>query len=170
MGYPTAFVWQADHGIMRPTSPGLAASRFTNGETYLLAVVEERSEDSHKQAFAWLREAWMSLPDHLAQRFPTSEHMRKAALIETGFCTVQDYVCGSRAEAVRWAENLRREADEYAMVALHETVVRVFKAKSQSKRAMGKSDFEDSKKAILDLIAGWLDVTPETLSQQQAGA
>lgn len=58
---------------------------FTIGARYVLAPREERSSASHRHEFAWLREAWMNLPEHLAEQFPTETHLRKRALIEAGY-------------------------------------------------------------------------------------
>ena len=147
-----------------------ADKHYVIGESYRMAPVEERSEASHKQAFAWIREAWMSLPENLALEYPSPEHLRKRALIRTGWCTMTDYVCGSNAEAIRWAVNLRKEADEYAVVIVERSVVRVLKAKSQSMKAMGKADFEASKTDILRWIADLIEVDPTTLARNTGSA
>lgn len=81
-----------------------------------------------------------------------------------------DYVCSSGAEAIRWAANLRKEVDEYALVIVERSVVRVMKAKSQSRKAMAKADFQASKTAILEWVAGLLDVAPETLARVKEAA
>lgn len=153
-----------------PRFQKLADERFVIGTVYPMAEVEARSEASHKQEFAWLREAWASLPEDIAGEYATSEHLRKRALIATGWCNVSDYVCSSAAEAVRWAANLRKETDDYTMITVSASVVRVFKAKSQSKQAMGAADFYRSKGDILEWIAKLLDVTPSTLSRQMESA
>lgn len=160
------------HGAFYPLrrAQNIAAAHYGEGEIVRLAPVEERSEVSHRQEFAWLKDAWMSLPEDIAQDYPTVEHLRKKALIATGWCNVSDYVCGSTAEAARWAANLRREADEYTVVTVSRSVVRVFKAKSQARNAMGKEDFQASKTAIMEWVAGLLNVTVEQLSSAGQGA
>jgi hypothetical protein len=167
---PIIFEWRV--GAMLPVRgfERVAASAFVDGRRYRLAEVEDRSEVSHRHEFAWLREAWQSLPDALRRDYPSSEHLRKRALIETGHCTMQDYVCGSRAEAARWAANLRRELDEYALVVVSESAVRVFRAKSQAMKAMGKDEFQQSKTDVLEWVAGLLQVEPETLAKQSEAA
>lgn len=167
---PIPFRCQA--GVMVPV-PGFVdrfEDAYQDGKTYRLVLHEDRSEVSHRHEFAWLREAWQSLPDAMRRDFPSSEHLRKRALIETGHCDMQDYVCGSRAEAARWAVNLRRELDEYALVIVSEAVVRVFRAKSQAERAMGRAEFQKSKRDILNWVAGLLQVAPETLAKQTEAA
>lgn len=162
---PLPFTWDGEHMVIRPGFQRQADAQYVVGEDYRLAPIEERSEASHRQEFAWLREAWASLPEGMADDFPSAEHLRKRALIATGFCTTTDYVCGSSAEAIRWASNLRKEADEYALVIVAKTVVRVCKAKSQSRRAMDKAEFQASKTAIMEWIATLLDVQPEDLAR-----
>lgn len=166
---PMTFQWTGE--AMEPLRRfhNIANDQFAVGQTYRLIEQEERSEVSHRQEFAWLKEAWLTLPDEIAADYPTVEHLRKRALIATGWCTVSDYVCSNATEAVRWAENLRREADQYTLVMCSRSVVRVFKAKSQSRTAMGKEEFQASKTAILDWVAGLLDVTPQQLSTAGQG-
>lgn len=143
---------------------------FTIGERYRLAPVEERSGASHRHFFAAVNEAWVNLPERLAAHYPTAEHLRARALIEAGYCTIADYVCSSRAEAVRWAGNLRAEASEYALVVISETVVRVFKPKSQSVKAMGKEEFQASKDAVFTALAKMIGVTTAELQNHARAA
>lgn len=143
---------------------------FTIGERYRLAPVEERSGASHRHFFAAVNEAWANLPEQLAAHYPTAEHMRARALIEAGYCTIADYVCSSRAEAVRWAANLRAEASEYALVVISETVVRVFKPKSQSVKSMGKEEFQASKDAVFTALAKMIGVTTAELQNHAEAA
>lgn len=138
--------------------------RYVDGAVYWLTDEPERTEKSHDHQFAFIATAWKNLPEHLTAEYPSSEALRKRALIATGWCTVQDYVCGSKAEAGRWAANLRRELDEYALVVVSESVVRVYRARSQSRKAMGGVDFARSKTDILHWIADLIGVTPEQLS------
>lgn len=148
----------------------VADEHYVIGDVYRVLTQDERSEVSHKHEFAWLREAWKSLPDALRMEYPSSEHLRKRGLIETGFCTMQDYVCGSKAEAKRWADNLRRELDEYALIVASETVVRVFRAKSQSRAAMGAADFQASKTALIEWVSALLETSPAIVARQREAA
>lgn len=140
------------------------------GEVVMMEVLEERSEVSHRQEFAWLREAWKTLPDNLADLYRSADHLRKAALIATGWCHVRDYPVASRKEAVRLAAALTAELDEYAAVLVEADVVRVCRAKSQARNKMKKADFQASKTAILEWVAALLEVEPEVLSSQGAGS
>lgn len=127
-------------------------AEFTVGLTYNLECVEERSAASHRHYFAAINEMWQSLPEYLSERFPTSEHLRKYALIRAGFAAQQHFVASSKAEAVRLASFIR-PIDEYAVVRVSEATVSVWTAESQSTKAMGKERFQTSKTAVLDTIA-----------------
>lgn len=167
---PMPYRWSGDAWVIHPRFQRQADAAFAIGETRMMVEVEERSEVSHRQEFAWLKDAWMSLPEQIATNYPSAEFLRKQALIATGWCTIRDYPCNSRAEAVRLAANMRSEADEYTIVQVEHTVVRVMKAKSQSMKAMGKADFEASKRDILEWVAKLLEVEPATLDKQSEAA
>lgn len=169
MNHPTAFTWDSEARVMVPKWPGLAASRFEGCKDYLLADVEHRSDVSHKHEFAWLREAWASLPEDLADLFPTSEHLRKRALIDGGFYHETVIDAGSNAAALRVAAFMRAK-DDFAVVVVRGPVVVERVAKSQSKRAMGAADFQASKTAILEIVAAMIGVERSTLQRQQEAA
>lgn len=147
---------------------GIADHHFGVGEIVLMTQLEERSEASHRQEFAWLRDAWATLPDHLAGEYPTAEHLRKRALIATGWCDVRDYPCTTRTEALRLAAMLRGELDDYTMVIVRDAVVRVCRAKSQARNKMKAVDFQASKTAVLEWVAGLLEVAPAALERARA--
>lgn len=167
---PLPFTWDGEAMQVRPGFQRQADGQFVIGETYRLEVVEARSEVSHRHEFAWLREAWSSLPFDLAMLHPTPEHLRKWALIQAGFCTVTDYACMFKTEAKRLAETLRQQTDEYAVVIVSDTVVRVVKPESQSMKAMGNERFKASKAAILEVVSALIEVPAETLAEQRAAA
>jgi hypothetical protein len=126
---------------------------YVVGERYTLAPHQARSMETHNHYFAALQEIWENLPEELALRYPTAEHMRKLALIHKGYHTNQDFVAASKAEAIRLAA-FCRQFDEYALVITKEAVVTVYRPKSQSMRAMGKAEFGKSKQDVLDYCEG----------------
>jgi hypothetical protein len=142
----------------------LADKHFVVGQVYPLEVREDRSQKSHSHYFASINEAWQNLPEDVAERFPTSEHLRKFALIKAGYADERSIVCASKAEAQRIAAFVR-PLDDFAIVAAREAVVCVWTAKSQSVRAMGRQDFQRSKDSVLDIIAGLIGTTPGALAQ-----
>lgn len=165
---PIPFAYQGD-GLFKAAGPRAHAAcveHYGQGEIVMLAPIEERSEVSHRHEFAWLKEAWASLPEGIASLYPSAEHLRKRALIATGWCHVRDYPTANRKEAVRLAAALTSEVDEYAVVLVEDLVVRVCRAKSQSRSKMKAADFQASKTAVLEHVAGLLEVDPQVLSGQ----
>ena len=157
-----AYVW--DGAAMRPL-PSLAAEltrRFAVGEVVTLAPVLGRSSASHRHYFACVREAWLNLPEPLASRFPTEEHLRKYALIKAGFCEARQVVCDSRADARRLVATLTL-LDDYAVIAIEDRVVTVCTAKSQSADVMSKAQFQTSKDGVLGHLAEMIGVDPAKL-------
>jgi len=157
---PLAFEWEGD--VMRPLRPKAADAQYVVGEKYMLDVREDRSLPSHRHYFACIREAWANLPEHLAERHASAEHLRKWALIQAGYRDERTIVCASQAEAQRVAAFIR-PIDEYAVVVTRGNVVIHYTAKSQSMRAMDKKTFRASKDAVLDIIAGLIKTDTATL-------
>lgn len=152
---------------MIPLHPRRADKTFVVGQRYSLVQYEERSSASHNHEFAWLKESWLSLPEHLADRFPSPEHLRKWALIRAGYSDSHTITCRSKAEAIRVAAFIR-PIDEFAVVIVQRTTVTRFTAKSQSKRAMGAKEFYESKERIMEVVALMLNVDPQELPQARA--
>ena len=147
----------------------LANEHFTVGERYRMAEEAERSTNSHNHEFAFLTEAWNSFPDELYAQYPNPEVLRKHGLIAKGYCTMVQHVCQSKAEAERLAAILR-PYDAYAIVIARQNVVTVYTAVSQSKRAMGAAQFQQSKQALMEFIGDLIGVTPETLGKVERAA
>jgi hypothetical protein len=156
---PLAFQWNGIAMVPSPRSQAMAEKQFVDGQFYNMVVEESRSANTHRHQFAEIHDAWLNLPEHWAAHFPTSEHLRKYALIKAGFCDVEDYPHGKPR---------RLAIDTYSIVVVGEHATTVYRAKSQSRKAMGAKDFQASKQAVLDIISAMIEVTPETL-QQNAG-
>lgn len=165
MSGPQPFRWTGS--AMEPLRPRAADRAFVIGEVYTLETVEQRSGPQHRFYFAALAEAWRNLPDALAEEYPDAETLRKKALIRTGYRDERSIVCASKAEARRIAAFIA-PMDRYAIVAVSEAVVRVWTAKSQSMRAMGKQEFGESIEAVLAFCAGLIGVAPEDLRKAEA--
>lgn len=129
-----------------------AAEQFVAGEHYQVATIEERSINSHNHFFAALNDLYGNLPESIADSFSSVEHLRKRALIATGWRDERSIVCASKAEAQRVAAFVR-PMDDFAAVSVHESAVVVWTAKSQSMRAMGKETFQRSKDDVLNWAA-----------------
>ena len=134
------------------------------GETLRWEVVHERSAASHSHYFAVLADAWANLSEALAADLPSPEHMRKHCLIKAGYCDMTKLVCGDNAEAIR-AALLMKSMDTYSICEVSGRVVTVYRAKSQSIRAMGKKEFGDSKNAVLVEIGKLIGADPAELGK-----
>ena len=99
----------------------------------------------------------MNLPEGYAERFATEEHLRKWALIHTGFCHARSIVCRTRAEA-RAVAAIIRSNDAYALVSIEGRTIWHLTAMSQSIEAMDHATFQASKRAVLELLADILAV------------
>jgi hypothetical protein len=148
---PMDFVW-TDDGAMVPLRPKIADQYFAVGETYRLEERHERSHRTHSHYFACVHDAWANLPEALEERFPSADHLRRWALIKTGFRNERSIVCGSPEEAQKILAFIA-PMDEYAVVIVQDLVVIHYAAKSQSLKAMGRDEFQRSKTAVLDCIA-----------------
>lgn len=146
-----------------------ADAEYVVGQLYRFTQYEDRSEASHRHYFAALHDAWANLPADLSERFPTSERLRKFALIKSGFATQRQLVASSRAEALRLAAFIA-PMDEYALIETRGAVVTVWEAESQSMRAMGRKRFQESKDAVLGYCASLIGVSPETLRRESGRA
>ena len=162
-------IYEWDGEAMRPLPRfhNLANAEFVVGERYRCEVQEDRSWVSHKHQFAWLHEAWLSLPEHIAVRFKNEDQLRRHGLIAGGFCDSTTVICASRAEARRWAEELgKRQPD--TVIETRGNVLIQFTAHSQARNAMDKATFQRSKQAVLDYVDGLLD--PDRSTAQSAKA
>lgn len=166
---PVSFTWDGEHMVPLPRFRSLCDRQFVVGERYLLVEHEQRSTASHAHYFACIRDAWDTLPEEVAGRFPSPEHLRKWALIKAGFRDEQTFVASSRAEARRIAAFMK-PTDEYAVIRVHEALVVRWTAKSQSMRAMGREEFQRSKDAVLAVVAELIGITGPQLLQHAARA
>lgn len=152
-----------------------------DGETVTVSIERGRSGKSHRHQFAWVKDAWMNLPEHLADRpwAETPRALRQHALIATGYHETYVVDCGSSAAARRVMASLiaaERKAHRdpksgepgYAVGRIRGPVVQIWTPESQSCRAMGGDRFKESKAAILDWIAAQIGVTPDKLKNGRA--
>jgi hypothetical protein len=158
---PQGFTWDGE--VMVPRSPRLADKAYCVGESYLLVAHEERSLASHSHEFAWLKTAWLNLPEGLADQFPTTEHLRKRALIDGGFYDETIIDAGTNAAALRVASAIRAR-EEFSLVIVRGPAVVIRTAKSQSRRSMNKKQFQESKTAILEIVSSMIGIAPEALA------
>ncbi|MFL7901509.1 hypothetical protein ACJ41P_10280 [Azospirillum argentinense] len=169
MSAPIPFRWEGDSFAPMPGFARRCDEVFVVGQVYRLTEEEDRSAASHRHYFACINAAWENLPERLAADFPTPDHLRRYALIRAGYADSRTLVASSKAEAVRLAAFVK-PMDSYAVVVVSDATVTVWTARSQSAKAMGKKDFQESKDRVLDVIAGLIGTDPATLSTQAGQA
>ena len=170
MNAPLTFSWDGE--AMYPVGRARTEcdQRFVVGMRYVFEQVEDEVSSANRaQFFATVRDAWATLPERLADRFPSAESLRKHALVASGFCDDRKIVCATKAEAQRWARNLTMlPGYEYAVIVAKDTIVLVRTPKSQKARHMKKAEFNDSRDGVMREIAKLLD-TPQTDLEQTVG-
>jgi len=164
--WPLRMFW--DGNVMRPISGWLSIcqDRLTTGEHYMVSAQAERSHRSHNHYFASLKEAWVNLPEGMADQFPTPTHLRKFALIKTGYHDRETYVMTSPGDALRLAAALRRQRDDFAIVTVTGCAVTRYVAKSQNQVEMGAKEFQASKQAVIEYLATLIDVSADQLKAE----
>lgn len=163
---PTLVVrWTGEHFL--PGNPAVlkrCRDNFEAGELYRIELEEDHSTDkSRRHYFAALRQAWNNLPPHLAEHYPSPEHLRKKTLVICGYHKEYNFIFDSAAHAKDAGRHMR-EMDSYAVIIARGNVLRVYQAKSQSRRSMKKAEFQASKTAVLNEVADMIGVAPATLS------
>jgi hypothetical protein len=157
--------------VIAPGTLRLLSNRLPDlaeGEVVAVTIERGRSEASHRHQFAWLRDAWASLPE-AAQGAPwaeTPETLRKHALIAGGYAQSYTLDCGANATAQRIKAALvaaEARGHGYAVSQVRGPLVTIWTPESQSVRAMGGQRFEQSKAAVLDWVAAQLGVSPDDL-------
>jgi len=125
-----------------------------------------RSMKSHRHEFAWLKQAWLNLPERCRMEpwAQSPEHLRKYALIRTGYNKTSTYTGKSRGEAFRFAA-FQRSEDEYCIVTIEDRIAFTFRADSQSLAGMGSKRFQESKTAIIDFLDDLIGAPRGTLAK-----
>jgi hypothetical protein len=165
--HPMYFTWDGE--ALVPRSARAADEQFVIGQVYRMTELEERSGNSHRHQFAWLKEAWKQLPENLAELYPSPEHLRKRALIDAGFYHEQIVDCSTDAAALRVASSFRAR-DDFLLVIVRGPAVVIREAKSQSARRMDHKEFQASKTGLMEVISAMIGVTPEQLTQESGRA
>jgi hypothetical protein len=143
--------------------------RLEVGDVSGWQMAEHRSAESHRHYFSCIRNAWINLPDDLADRLPSPEHLRHHALVKTGFGKISEMAFKGNPEAIR-AAAVMSEMDTYAVVNVSGPVVTIGRAESQSMKAMGKARFQESKEAVLNYISQLIGTDAATLGRQEQAA
>ena len=148
------------NGIFRCLHP--KRLKLDVGEVHGWQMAEHRSAKSHDHSFACVNEAWKSLPEELADDFPSPEHLRKWSLIKAGFCSETRIVCANNGEAMTLAAKAKA-MDKYAVIAIDGKAVTIWTADSQRKDAMGRQQFQEAKDKALHIISQLIGTDAATL-------
>lgn len=162
---PKPFLFEWDGESLKPATKYWAPKcdeYFVIGERYQMIEHDQPRPSSRGHYFASLHEAWANLPEAMAERFHTSEHLRKYALIKTGWHDSNSIVLPTNADALRVASFIRPK-DEFAVIIVDGNTVTDYTAQSQSARAMGKAKFQKSKWDVIDYVASLVGLTTEEL-------
>lgn len=150
---------------LAPRFANVALAQFEDGHEYPLEVREHRSSKSHAFFFASVNSAWQNLDEEALKRYPTSDHLRKWALIKAGFYDETNIVFETSQDAVRGA-SMARKLDQFAVVTVKENVVRIFTAQSQSLINADKERFKEQSAAVLEILSGKIGVSQKALERE----
>lgn len=153
-----AAMWDGEHFAPLGRFRKLCDQDFVVGQVYTLEAILERSGNTHRHFFARVHDLWLTLPEGVAERFKSSEHLRKWALIKAGYADQRSIVCADEFEAQKVAAFVE-PIDTYAIVAVTQNIVTIYTAQSQALKAMDAKRFQQSKTAVLDIISELLGVT-----------
>ncbi len=161
---PAVFQWTGEAMQPLPRFQPLADRQYVVGEHYTL-IPSGRTRKTHNHFFACVQTGFDNLPEDLAEKIPTEEHLRKWALIRAGYRNERAFVAASDVEA-RALALFMRPMDDYSIVHVDGRVVTVYTAKSQKELMMNRKEFQASKKAVLEIISGLIGTDVATLSKE----
>jgi hypothetical protein len=165
VGAPIICTWQGDSFV--PASERWAKvcdKQFVIGVNYVLTEHQLRSEKSHRHYFASVKEIWQSLPADVALYFPTADHLRKFALIRTGYHNSHSIVLKNEFDAIK-AAGMMRPMNDLDLIVQDGRIVTRFSAKSQDTQHMGHDEFQKSKTDVLDFLSDTIGVRRAVLEK-----
>lgn len=149
----------------------LANRQFRPGREYALIPHQGRSAAAHGLYFKCVEVCWQNLPeqwqrrrDSNLERFPTSTHLRKWALIQEGYADEHTTACTSEEQAHSIAA-LCRSLDGYAVIQVSGNVVTIWTAQSQDHHHMGHDDFQRSMDKVLGRLSSMLGISIDELTE-----
>lgn len=152
--------------VPQPRYAELAKRQYHPGEEYTLVPLEARSRASHNQYFAAVYKGFENLPERIAHRFRDEDHLRLWLLVETKWCDEYEWRFADTRQAANFAKQYRVINQRYVRIEVHGNVVLAKHPKSQSAAAMGKTEFEASKRDVLDLLEMMTSVPKGTLMKE----
>ena len=138
----------------------LCDQTYVVGERYIIEPQKPASEKARRFFHAHLADLWQSLPEEIAERWPTVESFRKAGLIACGYSFKTEAVCATNQQAQALAASYAR-LDDYVVVEIRDRVIAVWTACSQRRNAMDAETRKAANRAVLEWAAAQVGVTPE---------
>jgi|SRR5215831_20560315 len=162
MSAPLLAKWDGEVFRPMPYFRRQVVEQFKPGEIYRLIEHGDRSAESHRHFFACVHEAWNNLREDDADRFPSADHLRKWALTFTPFCDIRSYRAASHSEALRVAK-MMTEGEQYVRCEVEDKQVTIYTPHSQAYASMNNRAFQQSKSAVLDVLARKLGVSVQSI-------
>lgn len=166
---PIVFVRVDNHMVPLPRFQRLFDEMYAINEEYPLLPMEERTQASHNHFFAALHEGYLNLAEEFAQEFDSETHLRHWCLCKAGYCTKDKWVMNT-AEDARKLRDALKSKDRSTIISVKDNIATVYTPMSQSRPAMKKQEFEDSKLAVLELVASMARTTVTELKKNAGRA
>lgn len=164
-----AYEWNGQAFLPLPHFKAKCEAELVVGEVYRLEAVPEISKKERGFYHACLSNAWKNLPEDIAPSYPTTESLRKRALLAAGFSTKIEKEFATERDAIN-AAALAAPLDEYTYIKVTGKTVLVVTPESQSEATMGAERWRLSKDRVLDVVSRLIGVDVTTLKSQVAPA
>lgn len=162
MSAPLLCEWTGEAFKPLPRHAKACDEAFVVGARYAVEAQPLQSEKARRFYHVQLADLWASLPEEIAERWPTVEIFRKAGLIACGFCHKSEVVCANNREAQNCAASYAR-LDDYVVVEIRDRVVSMWVAKSQKKAVMtDPAERKASNRCVLEWAAAQIGVEPQS--------
>lgn len=165
-----SFIWSGREMVPLDRYRSLANRQFRPGKVYPMIPHRDRSMKAHGLYFKAVEVAWQNLPEQWQKRresnldrFPSSTHLRKWALIQEGFANRTEHPCKSHEDAIEWGKFIREELDPYAVLEVVGDVLVIWTAQSQDVNNMGHEDFQRSMDKVLSRLSDMLGIATDDL-------
>lgn len=145
---------------------------FVHDGIYVVEADRPEHIAANKAYHAEIRTLWSNLPETLDVHYPKPEHLRKRALIKTGYYTA-NYVTLETEEEARVVQSIMKPLDEFSVVIRRNNVVRVYRPRSQRLRReeddavrMDADELKQSRKDVLDFCRALVSVSAADARKQ----
>jgi hypothetical protein len=171
---PITFMWDDVEGVMRPIQRHMreAKRRFKDKNWYPMKVQHNQSDESRRHFFAVLRIAADTMSEGAEQRLGVvgmepkakAEWLRQWALVETGWFMPRSIPCETEGELQSMKG--RVGGGGYAAITRDGLTLHVKKPRSQAMTSMNGTDFELSKRDVLEKLSDELGVKVAELGRE----